>query len=471
MDQIRTILKVIWQQRFWVLSCIGTILALYFWSSASGQLDSEFSKRKSAISGRFTAIQNLNNQNIHPNESVIEDNTKQTEEEAKITLAIWEDLYGRQRDEVLFWPKDNLDAGFIEEIEKLKFGDSFPSRKAQAMRNNYWNYIEKRFDGLVEIVKALKIEGKGRSSRGGGEYGGDEYGGGYGGGYGSRGLAISEDEEQDYLVQWLDQGKLQSQLQFKKKQTALEIWVTQENLWVYETLLHVIANTNKARGATRPDNTAVLAIVNLEVGRDAVTGSKKSGTLVKPSAAGNTGAAYGGGYGRGGGGEEYGGEYGGGEYGGGEYGLGGSGGEYGSEGGGEADTEALAFRYLDSSTGEPYPGDSADFGIEFRQLPVRMVLMMDQTWIPHILVECANATLPIEIKKLRINPDQSGTGFGKSGSRGTRGRIKGLEGLDKNSAVVQVELQGVVYIYNEPDKSQLGIPDESEEQDQFADIQ
>ena len=45
--------------------------------------------------------------------------------------------------------------------------------------------------------------------------------------------------------------------------------MTQENLWVYETLLNVIAQTNEERGATRPDNAAIRVIVALEVGREA----------------------------------------------------------------------------------------------------------------------------------------------------------------------------------------------------------
>lgn len=71
----------------------------------------------------------------------------------------------------------------------------------------------------------------------------------------------------DYLVQSIDQANLRQQLEFTGVPTSRQIWVTQENLWVYETLLfHAIANTNKERGASRPDNTAVRIIQSLEVG-------------------------------------------------------------------------------------------------------------------------------------------------------------------------------------------------------------
>ena len=493
MDKIRAISKALWEQRFWVLSLVGTLVVVVCWSMAKDDLDAEFSKRKRAIEGKFSAMTSLNSQQLHPNENVIEGNVKETTQEGISTLQKWQELYNHQRDEVLYWPKDHLEAKFIQEIDKLKFGDPFPSSKSQDMRGNYWNYIEKRFDGLLEIVEALKLEESGRSSRGGGGggyggggYGGGEYGGGGFGGEGRGAVASLDTEEEDYLVQWVDQGELQSKLHFEKKPTALEIWVTQEDLWVYETLLNVIAKTNEAKGASRPDNTAVRLITALQVGRDAAEGGKQSGNLVLPlGSEGNSSRSPRGGYGgegEFGGGGDYGGKggFGGGGGYGGEGGFGGGGG-YGGEGGfggrggyggeeGALDTAILANRYLDTVTGQPLAGDTADFGTEFRQLPIRMVLRMDQSWIPHVLVECANAALPIEVKKLRINPDQSGEGFGKSASRGTRrSSVRGMEPIADDETLVEVEIQGAVYIYNEPDKSKIEIPGEQDEQDQFAD--
>jgi hypothetical protein len=178
---------------------------------------------------------------------------------------------------------------------------------------------------------------------------------------------------------------------------------------------------------------------------------------------------FGGGYGRGG--NEGGGEFGGGQFGEGQFGGGQFGeGQFG-EGADSSDAELLSFRYLDTATGEPLAGDRESLNTEFRKLPVRMVLRMDQSWIPHVLVECANAALPVEVKKLRINPDQSGEGFGKGGASGGRSRsnIRGMQPIADDGSLVEVEIQGAVYIYNEPDKSKLEIPGEEDGQDQFAD--
>ncbi|MCH2597670.1 MAG: hypothetical protein MKZ95_18035, partial [Pirellulales bacterium] len=137
-----------------------------------------------------------------------------------------------------------------------------------------------------------------------------------------------------------------------------------------------------------------------------------------------------------------------------------------------SDSQILAFRYLDTATGSPLEGDLSNLNSEFRQLPVRMVLKMDQGWIPHVLVECANAALPVEVKKIRINPMQSGEGFGSSSSFGgaSRNTAQGMQPIAEDESLVEIEIQGAVYIYNVPDKTKLGIPGEEVEQDQYANV-
>ncbi len=70
MDQVRTIAKIIWQQRFWLLSAIGVIAAIVCWNSAAGDLQERFSKRVSSIDGSFSSMQSVNNVTNHPNPNV-----------------------------------------------------------------------------------------------------------------------------------------------------------------------------------------------------------------------------------------------------------------------------------------------------------------------------------------------------------------------------------------------------------------
>ena len=466
MDQVRLFVGVIWRERFWVLTVIGTIVAVACWYLSSSDLDKQFASRKSAISGTFQSMQRLRSEPDHPNDDVIQGDKVQARLQRDNSREVWQKLYDEQKEEVLKWPADSLDPEFIEEIGKLRFCEKFPARKAQDMREEYTSYIGKRFDGLIEIVEALKEEGS-RRGRGGARAGGPRFGefeeggmrSGRSGGVRSGRSNVEEEEQEDYLVRWEDQGNLQDKLDFAKKPNYLKIWITQEDLWVYETLLQAIADTNEEKKSTRPDNTAIRVIHTLEVGREAAKLSRQS-TVFMPSSEvggqrgmGSRGAFEGEG--------DFGGGY--------EPSGRGMGGEFGEE----SEEDVLAFRYLDAE-GQPYPNEPED--PEFRRLPIYMNLTMDQRWLPRLLVECANATLPVEVNQVRINPEKSG-GAASSGriNRSSRSRSRsssrgsGEEREDPNLA--EVEIHGIVYIYNQPDDAVLSLPglDESEEEgDQLA---
>ena len=440
MDKVRVILKLLWRERFWVLSVVGVLLAVVCWHFSSGDLDQQFASRKQAIEGKFNEMRNLTQESPHPNQKVIEGDREQAREQSKNVLAVWKKLYDRQREQVLFWPKDSLKSGFIEEIEKLKFGEKFPPKEANNMQSHYSNYIGSRFDGLLEIVKALKSDSVGgRFSRGGRGRSEEMF---EGGGFGSPRAGVAGDgtdeEDQDYLVQWIDQGNLREKLEFAGSPSAIQIWVTQEDLWVYETLLNVIAKTNELRGATRPDNTAVRVIVALEVGRDAAAASREKPSILMPRGAIAESFA--------GGGERI------------PFAEGDGARPYLLEGGGPegaaiSDEAIMAFRYLDPE-GNPYPSQPEDR--EYRRLPIRMRLMMDQRYLTQLLVECADAALPVEVKQVRVNPDASGSGFGGNqygAVRSNFGSMSGMEEMQSDANLADVEIRGVVYIYNQPDES------------------
>ena len=78
---------------------------------------------------------------------------------------------------------------------------------------------------------------------------------------------------------------------------------------------------------------------------------------------------------------------------------------------------------------DPAAGVAA-FGTEYKRLPVRMELVMDVRWLPHLIAECADAPLQVEVKEVRINPSESGVGrriWRRGGRRGLR-RVDEPEG-------------------------------------------
>jgi hypothetical protein len=107
---------------------------------------------------------------------------------------------------------------------------------------------------------------------------------------------------------------------------------------------------------------------------------------------------------------------------------------------------------------------------EFKMMMVRMNLYMHQRHLSDLMVECANSAMPVEVVRVRLNPDSGGTseldGSGTRGSYaepgGNRPRIvRGGEGdaqhaLDEEHDYIDVELFGIIYIYNRPDREKLG---------------
>jgi hypothetical protein len=280
----------------------------------------------------------------------------------------------------------------------------------------------------------------------------------------------------------LDQAHVRDELNFPQRPSALRIWWTQENLWVYETLLTVIRNTNEAAGATRMSNAAVRTVYSLQVGRDAAKGSRTANRIYKPP----TAAPPPGAEGMPGEGPMPG-----------EFAEGAPGGpemtfQEGALGQGPVSPEQeaaflLSGRYL-GEDGKPIaaggaasgemadpsmpapPVNLASFGTEYKRLPVRMVLQMDQRWLPHLISQCASQPLQVEVQEVRINPDDGGGMEGSGFGGGFRGGMSGgslfpertgLLTFPQQPQMANIVIQGIIYIFNKPDPSVLQSSEEA----------
>ena len=141
-----------------------------------------------------------------------------------------------------------------------------------------------------------------------------------------------------------------------------------------------------------------------------------------------------------------------------------------------------------------------------KRMPVRMQFRMDQKKLPKLLAECGNSKLPVEVRQVRINRSEansssSGTpssgmsggmpgsasagsgagmsmpgsassgsspGLGGGGFPGLPGSGGGGQNNSKPASIassktdpneITVEIYGIVYIYNPPDRKLLGIPE------------
>ncbi|MDO5581266.1 MAG: hypothetical protein Q4G69_09025, partial [Planctomycetia bacterium] len=267
--------------------------------------------------------------------------------------------------------------------------------------------------------------------------------------------------------------------------TSIEIWYAQESLWVYEALLRVIAETNKEF----PDNITtapIKAIESLLIGQPA-------GTLWQTTIGAINLMPSQGGMGEGdmmGSMEMSGGP------------MDGETGEGGPASGALTENDILMKilfgRYLDGEN-KPLPAETAPPFAEFNKMPVCMKLVVDQRRIPELLVNCANCSMPIDIKHIRISPEnvvrvsgpsaggaEGADGMGgapggaSGGPGGARGSMEG-GGMDGGtptggievgrSAISQVagygvdaihiEVYGIINIFNEPNIADFGTGQDS----------
>jgi hypothetical protein len=162
----------------------------------------------------------------------------------------------------------------------------------------------------------------------------------------------------------------------------------------------------------------------------------------------------------------------------------------GAASGADADKQRLIDgRYVDNK-GEPlrfdptYPYAKHPYA-EFKIMPIRMDLVVDQRRLPNLLVACANSNMPIEVRRVRIAKTQGGTldlGAGGGGAAPRRGGLEmggmmpprsraaagpgrlggegpggaAVEKDDTGSLDIPVEIYGIIYIYNPPDRTKLG---------------
>ncbi|MEX2169606.1 MAG: hypothetical protein WD851_09860 [Pirellulales bacterium] len=478
MDKVRAALVWLKRHHFWLLGMLVPLLAFGAWYMGAGTLQAKTEEGKKTINGAFSLQESIITKSFYPNDDVNKNQKAEIVEQAEWVSQTWQQLYDRQREQVLKWPE--LEQNFTEYMRDKNFGD--PIR--DTMRDIYMNYAKGTFSALPKIVGAKEVQDDGTAGVGGGfgggfgGYGGEGGGSRYGGesGYGGMGVSMGAVDDPTLddgsLVRWHDQIMIKQQLNFLERPSAIRIWVTQEDLWVYQTLLQAIAATNKEAGADRYSNAAVRDIFGLQVGKAAAKESRTKGRIQMPQAAmptteegmvgepppidGPPGEMD-------------------------PYAMGESGMGQGPLTEEQERQILLTGRYIDAE-GKPIvmtadPG-ALTIGVEYKRLPVRMVLKMDQRWLSFLIAQLANASLQIEVQEVRINPqsvDSAGAGggmsggeYGRSGGYGPPGGMGGGEygGLgvggaeevaifERQPTVAPVVIQGTVYIFNKPDPTQL----------------
>jgi len=476
MDQLQVALTVLKKQYFWVVSAIILVVSLGSWYKATSDLAETYAQRARKVEGDFNSLQAIISEPNHPNQAVIDRIAEKTGELRKEVYRAWEILYTDQKAKNQLSP--NLPKRFRDYWEAAGPDVELPRNLREDYQIFIVDHIPRLFD-MVGVRRLVATQQQSEQSAAAGSASAegvdvDQFGGA--GAATAEGERESPDVQMVGIVDWPDHEQLTQRFFWESVPSTLRVRVAQEDLWVYEALLRVIKNTNE--GATTYENAAIKRIDAIQIGQEALgagpsTGGGTTGSgggLFAPVAPATGGAA---------GGETDVDQFGGPPAmpvtaGAPTSGLGMPTGAQTAE---EAErVELLDGRYVDEQ-GNPLrlqPGQEKPEHpyAEFKMMPIRLELVMDQRKIRRLLAECANSSMPIEVKSLAITAQQAG-------GHAAGGPVAALAGPGGPPAMLPqtlpaalpaasdeqaefgpwdlpVEIEGIIYIYNPPDPELLG---------------
>ena len=433
MDRVRALLPILKKHHFWLLSAVVVVAAAVAWSIGSAGLNEQYESELSRLQSRFDSVSAIGRQPNHPNDSFIQAVAEQHKKLKAEVFKAWQILHANQQ-KILEWPD------FYREGARLAPDEEIP----ESIRDQFLNYFAGEFPELFETVKPLKAAENVDEDGAAGDL---------------EGVVSWDQSQQNDIVEayaWIN----------PPSTTAIRF--AQEDYWVYKALLRIIDRTNNAVGATANYNAAVKTINNLQIAQAAerpkttlpFTGDAST---AQPAGAGASSPPPPG-----------------------------------------VDTNDFALekgRYVDAE-GNPLSSASDGPFAEFKLMPVLIEVVMDQRKIPLLLAECANSELPVEVHQVQINPGAAGPGggigksrtsallpapgtepthqfmayvyrqrdLGDGGGRTRQGQPQqgrpallgrnrgGRQGQAvKSDYDVTVEIWGLIYIFERPDVTKLGI--------------
>lgn len=487
MDKVKEILAQLKKHYFWVLIGVVLVASVVVWFLATGDLRSRFTARQEAIKKRFDELQSIVGNSQHPNDKTIAyvrgllGSSDLPETLKGKVFGAWELLYREQKEKNQL--PSTLGEGFKSEFESL--GPNKKDLPAEFLEL-YQSFIDRHLPTLREMVRWRhpKDESGATGVRPGGETATAKPPAPFGRPLGEAGGNVDA-VEMVGVVDWDSTSweRILAHFNWSVRPTTQQVVLAQEDLWVYEALLRVIARTNE--GATDQHQAAVKRIANLNIGTDAAAAflsAATGGGVVEGAGSPSTVAMPGG------------------DVSGPVATPGGLVATPSSSASGATDPTTLEaallnYRYVDDK-GVPLAADAAPPYAEFKMMPIQMELVVDQRKISRLLIECANSSMPIQILSVRTRPGEgkplnlaaaSSEASGTTGALGGEGAISplghgggfggfstglrhggeggGSSGTSGTSGDVAdptaywdipIELKGIIYIYNPPDKSKLG---------------
>lgn len=464
MDKLKVAWRYVKKYYFWVLFLIGILLILGIWQQTNSKLISILKKRSGEIDGQISQLRTLAGQQDPPNEQAIKYTRKRANTLRKSVVKAWHQLYQAQK-KFNLWPdlgNSTSNNAFKNLGEKVDADGNYPE-VPMAIRQHYRTRVPEYVNSLKikynikRIKKNLPSDEKAAPNENITETKLVD-------------LRTAPPESVEGVVFWNDKdfNMLLKRFIWNELPSTREIIVVQEDLWVYEALLRIVEQTNK--NAT-DFNAPIKEIIGINVGRSTV----KPFTEAQERIISMT--------------ELFGKK---GSEGGDDGGMGLAGGVSSltdvasaqDNEGKDLDKAALAAleyqrlyeyrytnkngRHLKAATFKENPPY-----IEFKILPVRMHLLMNQRKVAQLLVHCANSSMPVEVLQVSINPG-SGEKFSmataKEKDRENIYNVDNPEGqflrgnslkrdseslANRGPEDVELEVLALVYIFNYPDETKL----------------
>jgi len=441
MDQVKPILVALRKHHFWVLFAASLVIGLMSWTWATADLAKRFGDRKKGLEGLFAGLLGVSGQPNPPNERVIDALEVEHNRLKKNVLGAWKVLYQEQQENNPVPPV--LGEDFVRAFNR---SSATKEELPPAYRTLYMNFIKDHIKTLPEKIRRRKLkEGEGAKPAPAAA---------------APGVADPQPKPAEPmigLVDWNDADwkRLQARFDWQVVPSTQQVRLAQEDLWIYEALLRTIAGTNE--GAGDYSDAPVREIIALETAQDAVAAWKAASECVarlpesqKEQRQSETSS------------------------------------HSHSPGQPQKEERLEENRYIEDS-GRPLAGSAKHPYAEFKMMPIRILVLMRQSSIPKLLVECANSNMPIEIRYVRYRPGkgqvldlmQGAAKTGHSGGKHGGMPAMGMGGApavaapaavksgaaddDPYSEYAQVELLGLIYIFNPPDEAKLGTGSASEQ--------
>ena len=460
MDKLKAQLAPVLNQWFWIATALVLLGSVAIWWMASGTLTTQFESAKNKITTDQSAITSVSGKlNEHPNPKTHAEMDLLIKGREQEVLKAWTSIYNRQQS-ILVWPVAELKDDFVREFKDLtpiELKVAFPTpddvEKQTSFLVRYRDYIGTVLPPIAAIAKtkwSADFDKSSSASMGTGAVGTTD--GRPMQGFSDPNVIIDEGP----LVVWPteSQEKLLSDLfPWRGGQpSTLEVLYSQENLWILRQLMQIVASVN---GDVAQRFQAKIHEINTVAIGSSVKNT--AGLLSKPEVDGTNMMM--------------------------------SATEYStmSESGAMPSNMMGATvvkvdpgdnRYVDTA-GKPVTASALRAALSSnsptdafmavaKRIPVMLSLKMNQKAVPELLATCGSAQLMVEVKQVRIlaagasgaTAGGGSTGYGSgTGTSGMSDAMLGPTGAPKNPFPLDmdVEIYGIIYIYNPPQAEKLGV--------------